>query len=382
MRAGFKVYDSDTHVEPCTEVLDRYVDPSFKARLPELAQYKVIASRPIEGEPERHAYRIGMVRYKRILGQAEPDPAYTGGSGGGWRGAGRPRPGVNDDNPHNRIKDMDEEGVDVNFMFPGSWTSVTALDVELEMGLFKSYHRYMADYCSEFPDRLQSLLLVSGRDVEGSIDEIRHWGKSKWAAGIMPFPGPDTPLDHPVMDPIWAAAEEHDLAVLQHCFTWTPPFYPGYQDMWDNVFLGRLAAHPWAGMRFTAAFVGSGIMDRFPSLRAGVLEAGCSWLPFWSRRMDAQADYVGSTAELKHKCSEYLTNDRFFCSILTQEGEDVVKFVNDFLGDGVLMYASDYPHPECEFPDTTDNVLGWSSLGEESMRKLMWDTATKLYKQS
>ena len=63
MRAGFRVYDSDTHVEPCTEVLDRYVDPSFRARLPELAQYKVIASRPIEGEPERHAYRIGMVRY-------------------------------------------------------------------------------------------------------------------------------------------------------------------------------------------------------------------------------------------------------------------------------------------------------------------------------
>ena len=41
MRNGFRVYDSDTHVNPAAEVLDRYVDPGFRARLPELEPYRL-----------------------------------------------------------------------------------------------------------------------------------------------------------------------------------------------------------------------------------------------------------------------------------------------------------------------------------------------------
>jgi hypothetical protein len=41
MRNGFKVYDADTHVMPLAEVLEQYVDPSFRPRLPELAAYRV-----------------------------------------------------------------------------------------------------------------------------------------------------------------------------------------------------------------------------------------------------------------------------------------------------------------------------------------------------
>ena len=36
MKEGFRVYDSDTHVNPAAEVLERYVDPGFRPRLAEL----------------------------------------------------------------------------------------------------------------------------------------------------------------------------------------------------------------------------------------------------------------------------------------------------------------------------------------------------------
>ena len=49
--------------------------------------------------------------------------------------------------------------------------------------------------------------------------------------------------------------------------------YPGYRDLWDNPFLGRLASHPWAAMRAVGAFLGGGVMDRFPNLRYGILPA-------------------------------------------------------------------------------------------------------------
>ena len=46
------------------------------------------------------------------------------------------------------------------------------------------------------------------------------------------------------------------------------------------------------------------------------------------------------------------------------------------------MYASDYPHSECHFPDSIDHVLAWPSLSEETRRKLFWDNATRFYKQT
>ena len=56
----------------------------------------------------------------------------------------------------------------------------------------------------------------------------------------------------------------------------------------------------------------------------------------------------------------------------------VTKAVNDILGDGVLMYQSDYPHPESLFPDGADTVLEWKSvLGEPATRKLMGENAMR-----
>lgn len=382
MRDGYKVFDSDTHVNPVAEVLERYVDPSFRPRLPELDQYKIPRGPAVDGQPQQHIYRVRTKLYRRILGQAGPDADFTG-RGTNWMGTKDPRPGVQDDNAANRVKDMDDEGTDVHFLIPSTWNSVVGQDdVELELGLVRAFHRHMADFCGQFPDRLKGLILASTRDIEEAVSEIRQWGNTKWAVAVMPLLAEDTPADHPDLDPIWRAAAEHDLGVVQHSSTWNPPYFPRYRDLWDNIFLGRLASHPWGAMRFMAAFIGSGIMDRYPDLRMGVLEGGFGWLPFWSRRMDEQAGYVGGTAQLEQICSDYVTGGRFFCSIEMHEGEDMFNMVTSFLGDEVLMFASDYPHSECRFPDSPDHVLSWSTLTNETRRKLMCDNAARFYKQT
>ncbi len=135
-------------------------------------------------------------------------------------------------------------------------------------------------------------------------------------------------------------------------------------------------------MRFVAAFIGGGVFDRYPKLRMGVLECGFGWLPFWAKRMDEQAIYVGGTAPLKLRPSDYMKSGRFFCSIEHHEGEDMFADVTRFLGDDVLMYASDYPRSECQFPDSVDNILAWSSLGADRQRKLLWDNATRFFRHA
>ena len=98
--------------------------------------------------------------------------------------------------------------------------------------------------------------------------------------------------------------------------------------------------------------------------------------------MNEQVDYVGGTEEMKRKCDEYVKDGRFLCSIEMHEGEEMFNVTTEFLGDEVLMYASDYPHAECRFPESPDHVLRWSSLSKETMQKLMWDNAIRFYKQT
>ncbi|HEV2098407.1 MAG TPA: amidohydrolase family protein, partial [Stellaceae bacterium] len=353
----------------------------FRPRLPELAPYRVPSGQPEREQPQMHQYRVGVKYYRRVLGERAPAETFSGRETQ-WRGTKLPRPGTQDDQSANRVADMDEEGVDTHFLIPTSWLSLVGLDdPTLELGMVRAYHRHMSDFCADHPDRLKSPIVASSRNVEESVREIREWGKSKWAVAVLPLLAKDMPADHPDLYPIWQAAADHDLAIANHSFTWTPPYYPGYLDLWENIFIGRAAAHPWGAMRFVASFIGGGLFDRFPTLRMGVLEGGFGWLPFWAKRLDEQAVYVGGTAPLKHKPSEYMQSGRFFCSIEHHEGEDMFAHVTGFLGDNVLMYASDYPHSECQFPNSVDNILAWS-LNEDTKKKLLSGNATRFFKQT
>jgi hypothetical protein len=215
--------------------------------------------------------------------------------------------------------------------------------------------------------------------VQSGIEEIRRWGKSRWAWAVMAYAPYGVPLDHPSLEPVWAAAQEHDLAVVLHTFTVMPPYAPGGLDTWENLWLQRSAAHPWCGMRNMAALIGAGVMDRYPNLRVATLEAGHGWLPFWMSRIDEHAETIAAAIpKLKAKPSDYVTSGRYFQSIEIPEGEKLTNAVIDLVGEDVLMYASDYPHGESHFPKSVQKVLDWD-MPQGRKRKLFWDNAVRLY---
>ena len=131
-----------------------------------------------------------------------------------------------------------------------------------------------------------------------------------------------------------------------------PPYAPGGEDTWDNLWLQRSAAHPWCGMRNMAALIGSGVMDRYPGLRIGTLEAGHGWLPFWiapHRRAcrNRQGGIAGARAQAQRICFERPLFPEHRDP--RRRAADQLRSI-DLLGDDVLMYASDYPHGESWFP--------------------------------
>lgn len=391
MRNGFRVVDVDTHVTPSFETLMRYADQALAGRADELLPYvRKTQPAPGRGHPETEygVLRINPRPYSRVAGhRAEESTPHKTAAGAAGSLEGRVdnlastgvHVGVQHDNSKGRLLDMDVEGVDINVIVPGTWApGSTALDVDLATSMYAAYHRYMEDYCSADPRRLKGLVLAPAAAPEWAAKTIRDLAESEWVAAVWPVIPEGLPVDDPALDPIWEAMNEADLPIIHHSFFYEPPYFPGYRDIWGNLAVARTAAHVWGAERLLAYVLVSGMMDRFPNLRVATIETGHGWLPHWLIRLTSQISYVkGAVPEgLRHTPLEYAQMGRVFCAIEPHEGPAMTKAVIDLLGDGVLMYESDYPHPESHFPDSTDLVLAWQDqLGETAMRKLMGENA-------
>ncbi len=387
-RGGFRIFDADTHIIEPVEPIEAYLSAADRARLTALG--------PLVG---RGPAKAGMSRYligkrpklNRRLGSLErvepPSGTARGARDGGtpwdvrWQGPPFPTDRVSFD-PHARVRDMDIEGVDVNMILPSGGVPAFAglEDVALEAAMHQAYHRFLADYCAPYPDRLTSVILVSARDAGAAVAEIRRCSREPWPVGIFPICPPEMSLDEPAWEPIWAAAQEHDLTVVIHSFTMTIPYPPGVWDTWDNVFLQRAAGHAWNAQRNMAALIGAGVLDRYPTLRLTSLECGHGWLAFWAARLDELAEMSRhALPALKQKPSDYIKGPQYFQSIQLHEGELSLRQAIEALGEDTLMFATDYPHSESWFPKSVDAVMGWTSLSEGARRKLLWENAVRCY---
>jgi len=387
-RAGYRIFDADTHIIEPVEPIEEYLTAAERATLAALGP--LVGRSPAKAGVSRYA--IGKrPALNRRLGSRErvepPSAAARGAKDGGtpwdvrWQGPPFPSERVSVD-PHARVRDMDLEGIDVNMILPsGGVPAFCALeDVALEQAMYRAYHRFLSDYCAPFPGRLTGVLLVSPRDSTGSIGEMRRCAKEDWPVGILPICPPAMTLDDAEWEPIWAAAQEHDLTVVIHSFTMTVPYPPGVWDTWDNVFLQRAAGHVWNAQRNMAAIIGSGVLDRYPSLRLTSLECGHGWLAFWASRLDEQAEMSQhALPRLKRKPSEYIRGPQYFQSIQLYEGETSLRHAIEALGEDTLMFATDFPHSESWFPKSVEAVLGWRGISETVRRKLLWDNAARCY---
>lgn len=394
MRQGYRVVDTDTHVTPSFEVLMKYGDDELRKREDELRPYvRVTTPTPGRGHPTEDygVLRVNPHPYTRVAGHKEGDEAeeMKASTGAGAKGAlegrvqnlakGEIQDGIQHENSVGRLQDMDVEGVDVNVLIPGTWApGSTALELSLAKKLYESYHRYMTEYCSADPRRLKGLLLAPGADPEFAAKMIRDHADEEWVGAVWPVLPEGLPVDDPDLAPIWKAMDDADLPIIHHSFFYEAPYFPGYRDIWGNVTVARTAAHVWGAQRILSYVLISGMLDTYPNLRIATVETGHGWLPHWIVRLNSQVSYVkgGVPAGLKHTPLEYVEMGKVFCAIEAHEGPVMTRAAIDVLGDGVLMYASDFPHPECEFPNHTDNVIAWrDTLGESATRRLMGENA-------
>lgn len=383
---GKLIIDADTHVYESADLLLKYIDAPFRdvVKSPDTAAV-LNRQRAFEGNVE--TFMPGQRSWKRALGVGiatnDARKSATGGVTPIAEACWEQMPAADCNvNATARLLDMDKEGVDVGVIFPTSITGAACLSSDLEQALYRSYHRWLQDFCSNDARRLKGVMVGCLRDVNGTVAEMKRVAGEKWCVGVLLGATPDEVLlDDPRFHPVWAAAQEADFALLQHCFTPRPPFFPGINDMGDNSFVAGTCSMPFAAMRNTAALIGGGVFDEYRDLRYGIIEAGSGWFPYFMDRIEHTAKARAmSVPLLKSRPSDFLRGPRFFLGFGFEEDGETFSYVSRAIGDGHLMYGSDYCHPECHFPRSVQNFTSsLEGVSELAIRNVLGETARRLY---
>lgn len=194
-----------------------------------------------------------------------------------------------------RLDHMDREGIDHQVVYGSVALAFNSVvDPELGTALCRAYNDYIAADSAPYRDRLHPVCVLPLQDPREAVRELRRGVEELGMVAAMlppnlaaPHPSapqafPDVrvpkPLSHPDFDPIYREAERLDVALGIHG---APGFQlaGGASDQLDSFTLVHVFANRDMQQMALAKLIFDGVMERFPGLRFGFLEAGCGWLP-------------------------------------------------------------------------------------------------------
>jgi uncharacterized protein len=277
-----------------------------------------------------------------------------------------------------RLADMDAEGIDVQVLFGGLVIGVTGYaDAGLALDVCRAYDDWLlTKVCGHAPDRLKGVGVVPLQDVGRAVDEAeRARGLGAVAVTIPPVLG-DRNLDDPSLLPFFEACAALDLAVAVHSAPGMNLELPG-AGRFDNYAMVHALSFPVDQMVALTALALGGVLDRFPALRVAFLESGVGWVPYFVQRLHEHHE------KLPHLLGGDVSDPRAIlergqCYFSFEADETLLATYVEHLGDTSLVYASDYPHWDSDFPGTVATVRR-QDLPETTLDRVLGDNAARLY---
>ena len=124
------------------------------------------------------------------------------------------------------------------------------------------------------------------------------------------------------------------------------------------------------------SFIALGTLDRFPSLRMGVLEAGSGWIGAMLDRLDAYNESMNMSGK-KIPAAEYFRRQ---CFISGDPDETAAPHIIDHVGSDNFMWATDYPHPDHPHTWVDDLTRYANKLPDNTRKKVLGGNVKEIYK--
>ncbi len=316
------------------------------------------------------------------LGQEQltrPKPLYNAFDRGGIIDQSARRPAV----AELRLADMDRDGVQTQVIF-GPIFQISTDDSALRVACYRVYNDWLMEFCAAAPDRLIGVPMLPETPAGATEELLRLATKGGVRQVTLMIANIKPKLDDPAWEKLWIALEDTGIILSWHITVFVGK--PG-----DRV-AGKTASVFENTKFFMANFLEPfvdlfawGILERHPKLKLVMAEAGTGWLPWLVQELDYRhwrlweakefwADKGGIALETK-------PSELFKRQIYATFQEDYAAMaLIPFFGEGHLLWASDYPHPDSVWPNSRAAIeRQMHDLSPEMRKKLTHDNAAHLY---
>ena len=275
---GFKVIDSDAHHHEPQYLWDRYVEPAYKDRVP-----RVI------GMQRNFFVYAPDDKLFNVLERGAPIPAHHdkwmadkyGEAYDKWW------------SPDMRLKDMDRYGWDIQVILSTNANRIMETSVKdpgAGAAMARAYHNWCHEYASADSARLKFTATLPGGDPRSDgCGSAPRGGEARRRLGAESFfarraNGCTNPNTTPCGS--WPAISTSRSRSMASRATCGPR--PSGRCARETLFsaLDHMIGFPMDNMVTMAHYIFSGVLERFPKLRLGILESNVGWANFWLPRMD------------------------------------------------------------------------------------------------
>jgi predicted TIM-barrel fold metal-dependent hydrolase len=350
------VIDADGHVFEPDSLWEEYLDSRFIDRRPRL----------VHDERGTTRYLLEGIEVPKGTGRGAWAPE-------GIMEASLHREGGVD--PKARLVDMDEEGIDTAVLF-GTFGLALWLpeDPDFCAALCRAYNDWLANYCRTDSARLKAVAALPLRSIEASVLEARRAVTDLGAVALtLPVNVLGANPDDPKLFPLYEAAVDLDVPVT---------FHAGGGRFAEDRFTDAYAtahtvAFPMDILFGLTTVLCGGVLERFPTLRVAMLEAGCGFLPYFLERLDEHFEKRVGEMPITRPPSETFAEGR--CYVSCEPEEKSLAWVTESLGRDAILYASDYPHWDCEFPNSVRAISERGELDDDTKKAILHDNAQRLF---
>ena len=220
----------------------------------------------------------------------------------------------------------------------------------------RTLNRAMGKFCSS-DERLKAIGYVPLQlGPDKALDIIKQGFKEGCYTFMIDTNEPsdkNISFTHPDFDPVWSAFEDAKAPFVVHVAV--NGHYKAVSESFKNngkteLELGGDAPAGELGLitinssaeLFLSAMIFDGVFERHPGLKGISMEHGAFWLPSWLKGLDYTASLFKRKREFKELPSKVAKRH---LKVSPFAGEPLGWIIEN-IGPEMLVYASDYPHPE------------------------------------
>ena len=264
--------------------------------------------------------------------------------------------------PEDRPRAIDHIGVASQLLFNTFHNSRLhdwehAGDLDFAYGVARAHNRAMSAFCEADP-RLLSTYYVPLADFDRTRAIAEESVRMGAAALLIPSgcPRGHSP-SHIGLDPLWAIAQEAEIPIVFHVggtgeliardyFNNGLPIPPDFHGGEENFRSVDYMGIPGPPMQTLATLIFDGVLERFPTLRFGVIEQGAIWLPSWMKQMESAFDAFERHEERLQKLSLRPTDYVKRQIRATPYPTEDVGWITEQIGPDICLFSTDFPHVE------------------------------------